>query len=270
MNEVPAPSLRLRNLLVGTFNVTVAMFLATLFALLLFGVALFTLFKARRFYAEVCVRNFSRLLLWLGRTPYRVHGAPAPGPLFYMPNHPSTQDVFVLTALGLPNTRFFMSRQALLKFLPLSLIAALMGVFFTPEQKDTPARVRCFTRAFARLEGSGQSILGTPEGRIVPGPEVGRFNRGVFHLATLLQYPIQPLYLAFPPGRSAGRGYAPSSPEVEVFFLPPIATRGWRVEDLDTNKERVRQVFLAFGQRIAAVGAGPAWAEVVTAAGGEA
>ena len=137
MNEVPAPSLRLRNLLVGTFNVTVAMFLATLFALLLFGVALFTLFKARRFYAEVCVRNFSRLLLWLGRTPYRVHGAPAPGPLFYMPNHPSTQDVFVLTALGLPNTRFFMSRQALLKFLPLSLIAALMGVFFTPEQKGS-------------------------------------------------------------------------------------------------------------------------------------
>ncbi len=106
-----------------------------------------------------------------------------------------------------------------------------MGVFFTPNQRDTPARVRCFERAFRHLARSGESVLGTPEGQVVPGPEVGRFNRGVFHLATLLQIPIQPLYLAFPPGRSAGRGYAPVSPEVDVISCrrsPPRLAVGRR------------------------------------------
>lgn len=246
---------RLGAWLVGNFNLWAAMLLATLFCALLFLIALLTLFQARRFYAEFCVRHFSRLMLWLGRTPCRVHGAPAgSGPYFYMPNHPSSQDIFVLMALGLPNTRFFLSRGVLYRFLPIGLVAAILGVFFTPNQRDTPARIRCFEKAFRHLSRSGESVLGTPEGQVVEGPEVGRFNRGVFHLATLLQIPIQPLYLAFPPGRSAGRGYAPVSPEVDVHFLPPIATTGWRVDDVDRNKERVREVFLAFGRKLAETG----------------
>lgn len=260
----PAERSRLRTWLVGYFNLWTTLLLATLFCALLFLVALVTLFRARRFYSEFCVRHFSRLMLWLGRTPLRVHGGP-PGdgrmagpPVFYMPNHPSGPDIFVLMALGLPNTRFFLSRGVLQRYPPIGLIAALMGVFFTPNQRDTPARIRCFERAYRHLAKSGESVLGSPEGQVVPGPEVGRFNRGVFHLATLLQVPIQPLYLYFPPGTSAGRGYAPNSPEVDVYFLPQIPTTGWRVEDVDANKERVRQVFLDFGRQLAEGAGAPA------------
>jgi putative phosphoserine phosphatase/1-acylglycerol-3-phosphate O-acyltransferase len=248
----PAERPPLSRVLLGYFNLSATLLLATLFCALLFLVALFTLFQARRFYSEFCVRHYSRLMLWLARTPMRVHGAPAgKGPFFYMPNHPSGPDIFVVMALGLPNTRFFLSRGVMQRFPPLGLIAALMGVFFTPNQRDTPARIRCFERAYRHLAKSGESVLGSPEGQVVPGPEVGRFNRGVFHLATLLQVPIQPLYLYFPPGTSAGRGYVAASPEVDVYFLSPISTAGWRVEDIDLNKERVREVFLDFGRRLA-------------------
>lgn len=243
---------RLRTAIVGTFNLWTTLLLATIFLGLLFLVAAVTLFQARRFYSEFCVRHFSRLMLWLARTPMRVHGGPAgDGQYFYMPNHPSGPDIFVLMALGLPNTRFFLSRGVLKRYPPIGLIAAIMGVFFTPNQRDTPARIRCFARAYRHLAKSGESVLGSPEGQVVPEPTVGRFNRGVFHLATLLQVQIQPLYLYFPPGTSAGRGYAPDKPEVDVYFLPLIPTAGWRVEEVDANKERVRQVFLDFGQKLA-------------------
>ena len=243
-----------RDRVVGTFNLVAGLGLTLVFCVLLFGVALLTLFQARRFYAEFCIAHFSRLMLWLSRTPFRVARPPSgdPGPVFYMPNHPSTQDIFVLTALALPNTRFFLSRGVLFRFPPVGLVAALMGVFFTPDQKDTPARVRCFQRAFTHLQKSGESVLGTPEGRVTPEPEVGPFNRGVFHLVTLLQIPIQPIYLAFPPGTSAGRGYAPKNASVEVFFLPRIDTRGWRVDNIDLHKNEVREVFLSFGRSLAA------------------
>lgn len=246
-----------RDRVVGTFNLVAGLSLTLIFCALLFVVALLTLFQARRFYAEFCVARFSRLMLWLSRTPWRVVIPPTedPGPVFYMPNHPSTQDIFVLTALALPNTRFFLSRGVLFRFPPVGLAAALMGVFFTPDQSDTPARIRCFQRAFVHLQKSGESVLGTPEGRIVPEQEVGPFNRGVFHLVTLLQIPIQPIYLAFPPGSSAGRGYAPQNASVDVFFLPRIHTRGWRVEDIDRHKNEVREVFLSFGRHLAAGGA---------------
>lgn len=253
---------RLRQIMRATLNVALAMILATTFALILTVVAVLTLFQARRFYAEFCARHFARLILWLGHTRYRVYGAPTATPCFYMPNHPSTLDPFIYMALGLPNTRFFMSWSVPRRFPPIGVIAAIIGVFLTPEQHDTPGRIRLFQRAYRHLARSRESVLGTAEGKIVPNAEVGPFNRGVFHLATLLQYPIQPLFLAFPPGTSAGRGYVPGSGEAGVYFLPTITTKGWQLEDLEANKERVREVFVLFGRRLAEIGGPGAWAEL--------
>lgn len=258
-------------LVVGSFNLVLAMSLASLFAIFLAIFCGLTFFRTRRLAAEFFVRHFARLILSLGRMTFQVYGQrpPADQPVFYMPNHPSIQDAFVFLALGLPNTRFFMSRTILWRFVPIGMIGALIGVFFTPEQHQTAARVRCFQRAYRHLARTRESILGTPEGMVVPGPEVGKFNRGVFHLATLLKYPIQPLYLAFPPGRNAGRGFAPLSPEIGVFFLPRIDTTSWQVEDLERHKAEVREIFCRFGQRVAAVGGVEALAELEAARGAE-
>ena len=136
------PPLGLRQL---AYLVTV-MVATSIFSLPLLAVAVLTGFRARRFYSEVMVRRFCQLLLYMARIRVTQHGRDSvpPGPVFYMPNHPSTQDIFILMALGLPNTRFFMGRRVVVPFLPLGLIAWIMGVLFTPDHDDTPARILCF------------------------------------------------------------------------------------------------------------------------------
>jgi len=215
------------------------------FSVLLLLVAVITGFQARRLYSGVLVRSLSRFLLWLIRVRVEVRGEPLRGrQVFYMPNHPSTLDVFILTSLGLPNARYFMSRGVWV-YLPFAFTAWLMGVFFTPPQSKTRARIRCFQRAERRLRSSGESILGSPEGRVSP-TGLGRFNRGVFHLATNLGVPIVPIYIDFPPGHSPGGGFSPQPTTVQVHFLPPIETGTWSVAELEKNRSRVRGVFMDF------------------------
>ena len=33
---------------------------------------------------------------------------------------------------------------------------------------------------------------------------------------------------------------------VDVYFLPRVSTAGWKVEDLDRNRDAVRQIYLDF------------------------
>ena len=149
----------------------------------------------------------------------------------------------MLTAMGLPRTRYFMSTSVWIYF-PFAFASWLMGVFFTPAQSRTEARVRCFQRAERHLPASGESVLGTPEGQINRGG-LGPFNRGVFHLATQLQIPIVPICILFPPGASPGL-FARRLTVVSVYFLPEIETNIWKVDDIDAHKEQVREVFQRF------------------------
>jgi putative phosphoserine phosphatase/1-acylglycerol-3-phosphate O-acyltransferase len=224
--------------------VVVTMGVMLVFDVLLLLVAILTLFQARRFYAEVMVRGLSRLILAMARIRIEVHGRPTSAKaVFYMPNHPSMLDVFILTAMGLPRTRYFMSTSVWTYF-PFAFASWLMGVFFTPSQSRSAARVRCFQRAERHLMASGESVLGTPEGQI-NRDGLGPFNRGVFHLAAQLQIPIVPISILFPPEANPGL-FARHSTVVSVSFLPEIETDAWRVDDINSHKEQVREVFQRF------------------------
>jgi 1-acyl-sn-glycerol-3-phosphate acyltransferase len=210
-------------------------------------VAVLTLFQARRLYSEGLARALARAILWVWGIEVVVH---RPGPLptrqtVYVSNHTSTIDLFVLVALGLPRTRFFLS-GFLRKLVPLGVIAALMGTFFTCPQTDRAGRVRCFQRADRILRRTGDSVYLSPEGERVTTGEVGHFNKGAFHLATSLGAPIVPFYIAIPREMDPGKGYAAKPGTVRVYFGPEIATDTWRLEDLDTNRASVRARFLAF------------------------
>ena len=88
-------------------------------------VAIPTLFLARRFYSEVMARWLGDMVLRIWGIRYRVHGAPQPSEVqtIYVSNHTSTLDVFLLIALGLPRTRFFLS-GFLKKLPPIGIIGA--------------------------------------------------------------------------------------------------------------------------------------------------
>ena len=222
----------------------------TLGAIAILPVAVLTLFQARRLYAA-WASVLARLVLRLLGVRMVVHrDCQWPdAQTVYISNHPSTLDLFMLVALGLPNTRFFLSGY-LRKFVPLGMLATLMGTFFTVPQQFPEARVRIFQRADRILRRTRECVYLSPEGARVPGGRIGHFNKGSFHLATSLKVPIQPLYFFIPPDIDPGAGFDIRPGTVHVYLAPTIATSTWRIDDVERNRDAVRQLFLDWHRSI--------------------
>ena len=215
----------------------------TIAAALMLPIGAVTFFRARRLYASIA-RAVSRFILWLYGVRVRVHGSAFPcRQTVYVSNHTSTLDLFVLVALGLPHTRFFLS-GFLRKIVPLGIIAWMIGTFFTVPQAFPEKRRRIFTRAGEELRRTGESVYLSPEGGRITSGDIGPFNKGAFHLATVLQAPIVPLYFRIPRDIDPGLGYGAKSGVVDVYVLPAIETHAWQVTDVVENKERVRALFV--------------------------
>jgi putative phosphoserine phosphatase/1-acylglycerol-3-phosphate O-acyltransferase len=200
---------------------------------------------ARRLYARMA-RGIAQLVLRLWGIQLCVahHGGGWPaGQVVYVSNHPSTIDLFALVALGLPNTRFFLS-GFLQKYIPLAIIARLMGTFFTVPQDRPVERTRIFQRADRILRKTGESVYLSPEGQRVTNGQIGPFNKGAFHLATSLGVPIVPMYFDVPSSIDPGRSFDARPGTVHVHVHEPIETRGWRVEDVPVHREQTRELFL--------------------------
>jgi 1-acyl-sn-glycerol-3-phosphate acyltransferase len=212
--------------------------------------AAITLCRARHWYAA-WARVLGRLGLWICGVRIVIHrdGDWPAGQVVYISNHPCSLDPFVLVALGLPNTRFFLSGY-LKNYGPLGLFARLMGTFFTVPQDYPAERVRIFTRATEELRRTGESVYLSPEGARVPGGRLGHFNKGSFHLATSLEAPIQPMYFFVPPEIDPGKGLDIRPGTVEVYIQPLIDTSAWLVEEVERNRDRVRELFAAWHRTI--------------------
>ena len=181
--------------------------LMSLAGVLMLAISIATLFNARRFCAEVIAKAVGHAVLWLAGVRLVVHqDQPFPtSQTVYAANHTSSLDLFILIALALPNTRFFMKRKFLL-FPPLGLMAWLIGTFFTPPQSMPEKRIRCFQAAERALRRTGESVFLSPEGTRVTTGEIGLFNKGTFHLSTNLKAPIVPLFIDVPPKINPGKG----------------------------------------------------------------
>lgn len=170
-------------------------------------------------------------------------------PCFYMANHSSTLDLPVLMALRLPDTRTFI-KEHIRWYGALGTVLMLTGALFTAPQEDHERRVRRFQDAERLLRSTGESVFGSPEGTRNPGPKVGPFNRGVFHLATVLQLPIVPILIVIPEAIDPGRSLVAQPGVVDVYIGEPIDTSGWTLAELDANKEAVREHFVAWSDEV--------------------
>jgi 1-acyl-sn-glycerol-3-phosphate acyltransferase len=217
----------------------------TLGAFVMLVVAVPTLFLARRFYSEVMARWLGAAALRIWGVRYRVYGAPQPADLqtIYVSNHTSTLDLFVLIALGLPRTRFFLS-GFLKKLPPVGIVGTLIRIFWTVPQEYPEKRVEIFRRADRILRDTGDSVYLSPEGMRITSGEIGHFNKGSFHLATTLHAQIAPIYFAIPREINPGMGYDARPGLIDVYFLPPIDTACWVLADLARNRDAVRDLFV--------------------------
>jgi putative phosphoserine phosphatase/1-acylglycerol-3-phosphate O-acyltransferase len=224
--------------------------LMSIVAALMLPLGAITLFRARRLYARIAT-VLSRAILALYGVQIRMHtdrGFP-PCQTIYISNHSSSLDLFILVALGLPNCRFFLS-GFLRKLVPLGIISWMMGTFFTVPQAFPEERRRIFMRAGKTLARTGESVYLSPEGGRITDGTIGRFNKGAFHLATVLRAPIVPMYFHIPPGIDPGLGLDARPGTVDIYVLPPICTTEWSEADVVQNKERVRDVFVRTHQEM--------------------
>jgi putative phosphoserine phosphatase/1-acylglycerol-3-phosphate O-acyltransferase len=231
----------------------------TIGALVMLAVAIPTLGLARRFYSETIGRWIGRTLLRMSGVRYRTHGAAAPPDrqTIYISNHASTLDVFILIALALPRTRFFLS-GFLRKVVPVGIIGTLIRIFWTVPQEYPIKRRLIFKRADRILRQTGDSVYLSPEGMRVTTGEIGAFNKGAFHLATSLHAQILPIYIAIPREIDPGMGYDAKPGTTDIYFLPPIDTSAWRLVDLDENRRAVRDLFVRVHESMKRTGRLPA------------
>ena len=219
-------------------------------ALVLLLLAVATLFCTRRLYAAAATRLANMVLRLWGIRVVVHQDEPFPWKqTVYVSNHTSTLDLFVLVALGLPNTRFFLS-GFLRKYVPLGIIAYLMGTFFTVPQNKPAQRTRIFQRADRILRRTRESVYLSPEGGRITTGTIGPFNKGSFHLATSLRAPIVPLFIHIPSTIDPGLGYNARPGTVHVYVKPAIDTTTWRIEDLETNTKRIRDLFVQWHREI--------------------
>ncbi len=214
-------------------------------------VAVITLFQARDFYASSIIAPTARIALWIAKIKFVVHEEQYLGrsQTVYIANHSSTLDVFILTAMGLPNTRFFLSGHLRKKFPPLGLLGYIAGVFWTVPQDFPSRRVEIFKRAERVLRRTGASVFLSPEGNKGMIGKIAPFNKGAFHLASNLSAPVVPIYIAIPKEINPGWGYNFRPGVVHIYVQPPIPTNDWKLEDLDENREKMHRNFLELQNR---------------------
>lgn len=223
----------------------------TIGSLLTLCVAFVTLFQTRNFCASYIIAPTARIALCIGGVRFVVHNQEHLGDrqTVYIANHASTLDVFILTAMALPNTRFFLSGHLRKTFPPLGLLGYLAGVFWTVPQSFPERRTLIFKQAARVLKRTRESVFLSPEGNQGQMGHIAPFNKGAFHLATQLSAPIVPMYIAIPTAIHPGWGYNFRPGCVDVYLHPPVATDAWTLEQLDSNRQEMHTYFLQLQDR---------------------
>ncbi len=241
-------------------NLKAALFLLFLssVSVLVGHVMTLTLFKSGNFCRRFLIRPVFFFGLWLYGIRYQIHGLENRGdaPCIYISNHRSLVDFLLIGSMDFPKTRFFISATNR-RYWPLRLFALAVPLFFIPTQKFPEGRRETFRNAEAVLRETGDSVYLSPEGDRIPRYQVEAFNKGAFHLATALKIPLAPFYIHVPIAVNEGRGFDMKPGLIHVFFLPFIQTQGWRLEDLEKNRNEVHRLFVETEKNLTAGHPGP-------------
>ena len=162
-------------------------------------------------------------------------------PAVFIFNHQSNADLFIVSKLIRRDATGIAKKE--LKSMP--IIGQLMtasGVIFI-DRNDREKAIEAMKPATEALK-NGTSIIIFPEGTRSKDYKLGDFKKGAFHMAMQARVPIVPVVIrnahdAMPKGTNIFRAAA-----IEVVAFPPISTKQWKKEQLDTHIDKIRGLFL--------------------------
>ena len=234
----------MQQMLRNIWIIVISFSMLSIAAILVLLFSILTLFKLRNISMIGIIKPMAKLLLFLLGIKVKYCGEKPPThQSVYICNHYSALDILIICSLGLQNTHYFLSVSTL-KFIPIAIIGWCTKAFFIAEQTDPTKRIECFKSAEIYLKTSGNSVFLTPEGRRNSGSTVQHFNKGAFHLATVLKAPIVSLCIVTPEHCNPKLGYTFKPGEVKVLLLAIDQTRDWQLSDLDRNKNMIRQRYV--------------------------
>jgi putative phosphoserine phosphatase / 1-acylglycerol-3-phosphate O-acyltransferase len=162
-------------------------------------------------------------------------------PAVFIFNHQSSIDMPVLGALVRRDLTGVAKKEAARdpRFAPVGFLVDVAYV----DRGNTKQAKEALAPVVEKLR-EGVSIGIAPEGTRSPTPRLGRFKKGAFHIAMQAGVPIVPIVI-----RNAGEMMWKGSPfirkgTIDVAVLPPIATRSWRVKELDERVAAIRGRYL--------------------------
>src|SRR5689334_14099276 len=173
-----------------------------------------------------------------------VHGAQhlAARPAVFLFNHQSQLDVLILAKL-LRGGFTGVAKKELANNPGFGLMFRLADVAFVDRQDNAQAR-KTLDSAVRKLH-DGISLVIAPEGTRSATPALGPFKKGAFHVAMQAGVPIVPSVIRNS-GELMWRGATMiHAGTVQIAVLPPVATDGWDVADLDEHVHEVRGQYLA-------------------------
>lgn len=225
---------------IALFVITVSGCFSLLLILLSFGFL-------RNFCVQYILKYSSRLILRLmgfkGIFP-PISSFPT-HPVLYTFNHNSYLDIFLLTGLGIPNTRILLSRSTF-KFVPVIISALASGSFFIPIQEKHQQRIQFFKRVTQFLIRKKKfSIIASSEGVHKYTHGIASFNKGIYHMALLAKLPIVALYIHIPKESNPMKGDKHAKGGTLILeYLKEIKTDDWAMENLTGHIKEVREIFV--------------------------
>lgn len=163
--------------------------------------------------------------------------------VLYIFNHNSFLDIFILPLLKLKNTKYIMTESALgIRGIQMSNWGN--EALLLPSKDQRERRLNSFKDFANILKQNDFSTFAAPEGQHEFRHGIDWFNRGVIHLATETKLNIVPIYIHIPKENNPLQGYSFKSGSIYMEFLPKVETSEWTVENIDKNKEILRDIYI--------------------------
>lgn len=172
-----------------------------------------------------------------------VHGAEnAAGPAIFANNHTSNLDAF-LTIWLTPQGTVGLAKKQIIYYPFYGLAWVLCGQ--PTVDRSNPQRAHASMKALGEfVRAHDLSVCMLPEGTRSRDGRLLPFKKGIVHLAVQTELPVVPMVTVGAAGAWNKGQWVLRPRDIHVYFLPPVDTSSWSLDETDRHLEDLRNVFV--------------------------